>query len=397
MNQQQIEISRITINDRVQQRVQLDEKVIFEYFEEIQGGQQFPPLTVFDDGQDLILADGWHRYEAFKLADNDFVDVEIIKGTERDAILYAVGANADHGLRRTNADKRYAVETLLKDDEWGQWSDGAISRKVNVSQAFVSKVRRELTQNGFEFPSERICSNGRSMDTSNIGQREPDNSEIEQPEKTEASETESSEPSSGAQDCKESDAGDDEPTDKIENEGQDSESRDNSDVFKDEQGAGELVNSDNHIKDGSTDSSSDDDQGATESAEGDGASTPVAGSNNLVEEQPTDSVVSGNEPKEEPTGLADDVSEEDADTEEKHLIDNVEGLQSRICELEEALKQKDEELRLKNERIAELEKQVDELRDDLQYYKEEIKDSIQDSMGQGSGSAHRNLCEPVMY
>ena len=95
--------------------------------------------------------------------------------------------------------------------------------------------------------------------------------------------------------------------------------------------------------------------------------------------------------------MADEVSEEDADTEEKHLIDNVEGLQSRICELEEALKQKDEELRLKNERIAELEKQVDELRDDLQYYKEEIKDSIQDSMGQGSGSAHHNLCEPVMY
>ena len=112
MNQQQIEISRITINDRVQQRVKLDEKVIFEYFEEIQGGQQFPPLTVFDDGQDLILADGWHRYEAYKLAENDFVDVEIIKGTERDAILYAVGANADHGLRRTNADKRYAVETF---------------------------------------------------------------------------------------------------------------------------------------------------------------------------------------------------------------------------------------------------------------------------------------------
>lgn len=43
MNQQQIEISRITINDRVQQRVQLDEKVIFEYFEEIQDGH---PLNI---------------------------------------------------------------------------------------------------------------------------------------------------------------------------------------------------------------------------------------------------------------------------------------------------------------------------------------------------------------
>ena len=51
-----------------------------------------------------------------------------------------------------------------------------------------------------------------------------------------------------------------------------------------------------------------------------------------MEEQPTDSVVSGNEPKEEPAGLADEVSEEDADTEEKHLIDNVEGLLSLITQ-----------------------------------------------------------------
>ena len=236
MNQQQIEIRRITINDRVQQRVQLDEKVIFEYSEEIQGGQQFPPLTVFGDGQDLILADGWHRYEAYKLAGIDLVDVDIIKGSERDATLHAVGANADHGLRRTNADKRHAVETLLKDEEWGQWSDGEIARRVRVSQPFVSNVRRELTKKGFEFSSRRVCSKGRLMETSNIGQREPDNSDIEQPEETEATVTESPEPSSGAKDSEESVAGDDEPTDKIENEGSDSESQDDSDGLEDENG-----------------------------------------------------------------------------------------------------------------------------------------------------------------
>ena len=79
----------------------------------------------------------------------------------------------------------------------------------------------ELTKNGFEFSSRRICANGRSMDTSNIGQREPDNAEIEQPEETEASVTQSTEPSSDVQDTEERDAGDDEPTANTENDGSD--------------------------------------------------------------------------------------------------------------------------------------------------------------------------------
>jgi hypothetical protein len=34
------------------------------------------------------------------------------------AVLYAADANAAHGLRRTNANKRHAVTVLLDDDEW---------------------------------------------------------------------------------------------------------------------------------------------------------------------------------------------------------------------------------------------------------------------------------------
>ncbi|EWY35857.1 hypothetical protein N825_32650 [Skermanella stibiiresistens SB22] len=39
-------------------------------------------------------------------------------GSRRDAVPHAVGANARHGLPRSNADKRDAVMILLKDPEW---------------------------------------------------------------------------------------------------------------------------------------------------------------------------------------------------------------------------------------------------------------------------------------
>ena len=45
------------------------------------------------------------------------IEAEIRDGTRRDAILYAVGANSDHGMKRSNRDKRNAVMTLLKDPE----------------------------------------------------------------------------------------------------------------------------------------------------------------------------------------------------------------------------------------------------------------------------------------
>jgi hypothetical protein len=42
-----------------------------------------------------------------------------------------------HGLKRTNADKRRAVKMLLDDDEWGQNSATWISEKCDVEPSFV--------------------------------------------------------------------------------------------------------------------------------------------------------------------------------------------------------------------------------------------------------------------
>jgi hypothetical protein len=72
--------------------------------------------------------------------------VEVRTGSKRDAVLYSVGANAALGLRRTDADKRRAVKTLLNDDEWAAWSDNAMAKACAVSQPFVSGLR-SITSN----------------------------------------------------------------------------------------------------------------------------------------------------------------------------------------------------------------------------------------------------------
>lgn len=65
------------------------------------------------------------------------------QGGLRDAILHSAGANAAHGLRRTNADKRRAVLMFLEDEEWGTWADREIARQCSVGHPLVARLRAE--------------------------------------------------------------------------------------------------------------------------------------------------------------------------------------------------------------------------------------------------------------
>jgi hypothetical protein len=60
-----------------------------------------------------------------------------------DAVLFACGANAQHGLPRSRSDKGKAVTTLLSSETWSAWSDREIARRCGVSHGFVAAIRRD--------------------------------------------------------------------------------------------------------------------------------------------------------------------------------------------------------------------------------------------------------------
>lgn len=146
-------LEKIRLGGGTQTRAALDESTINEYADAMVEGAIFPAITVFYDGEEHWLADGFHRVAAAnRLADHHEkavspvgISADVRQGTQRDAILYSVGANASHGLRRTNADKRRAVLTLLTDDEWKTWSNSEIARRCGVDEKTVRKYRGEIT------------------------------------------------------------------------------------------------------------------------------------------------------------------------------------------------------------------------------------------------------------
>lgn len=139
-------LDRIRTDGGTQPRTAIDEDVVADYADLYGRGVDLPPVTVFHDGADYWLADGFHRYWARRKAESPVIVAKIIRGTQRDAVLHSVGANATHGLRRTNADKRKAVMTLLEDEEWSQWSDREIARRCGVGHELVGRQRAILDE-----------------------------------------------------------------------------------------------------------------------------------------------------------------------------------------------------------------------------------------------------------
>lgn len=137
-----LNLNAIRIDGGTQARVQIDNDAVGDYAEAVKAGIGFPPIVVFHDGADHWLADGFHRYHAHKQAGKAGIVADIRSGTVRDAILFSLGANCTHGLRRTNADKRKAVTAMLGDSEWCAWSDRKIADLCGVSQPFVSGLRK---------------------------------------------------------------------------------------------------------------------------------------------------------------------------------------------------------------------------------------------------------------
>jgi hypothetical protein len=140
-----INIEKLTIDAGTQSREEINEATIAEYAEDMKNGDKFPAVQVITDGVKSYLVDGFHRYFAVKKLGKTSIEAEVTSGTLRDAILASCKANKSHGLRRTNADKRKAVITMIDDFEWGMWSDSEIARQCDVSQPFVSNIRKGLS------------------------------------------------------------------------------------------------------------------------------------------------------------------------------------------------------------------------------------------------------------
>jgi hypothetical protein len=114
----ELELKLIRIDCGTQSRAEISQSVIDEYETAMIDGSVFPPVTVFHDGVDYYLADGFHRYFATKSLGNPTITVDLHTGTLRDARLHSFS-------------------------EWSGWSNLEIARRCHVSATLVASLREE--------------------------------------------------------------------------------------------------------------------------------------------------------------------------------------------------------------------------------------------------------------
>lgn len=162
-----IPVRLLRVDGGTQARVALNDDAVAEYTDAYSGSGGLPPLDVVFDGEHYWVWDGLHRHHAAARAGAEAVPCHVRAGTVEDARWLACGANRSHGVKRTNADKRRAVEMALglRPD----MSDRAIAEWCGVTHPFVAGLRP--TGNDYQSTT-RTGRDGRTIDTSNIGKRE---------------------------------------------------------------------------------------------------------------------------------------------------------------------------------------------------------------------------------
>lgn len=168
-----LDIAKIDQEKSVQMREEgVDLAVVTEYADAIRAGEELPPVTVFREGKEYYLADGWHRLKAHESVGEKRIQVHIIPGTHRDAILHAIGANASHGRPRTLADKEKAILFLLNDPEWRQLTDTEMLRKAKINdQSFVYRVRQKYNLKSAKIKTVMRGGKLTQIDFSNVGKK----------------------------------------------------------------------------------------------------------------------------------------------------------------------------------------------------------------------------------
>lgn len=129
----------------------LNEELVKEYVERYREGKKMDPIEVCGThNMGFFIVDGHHRYEAMKRA--GFPPEREIAVNVADARIdqsvvkwLAAGANTAHGMRRTNDDKRRAVEMALQSHP--EQSDRAIAEHVGVTAPTVGDARKRVEPN----------------------------------------------------------------------------------------------------------------------------------------------------------------------------------------------------------------------------------------------------------
>lgn len=144
-----VPLDDVTRDESLQPRDGLKETHTRALVAAIEEGVDVPAVVLYQLGNELVLADGWHRFAAHQRAGKNKIRADIYEGDREDAIAHAGAANVGDKLGLTASEKVRFLRSLLRLPKYAKNSDRALARMVGTSPTTVAKYKREM-QRGAE-------------------------------------------------------------------------------------------------------------------------------------------------------------------------------------------------------------------------------------------------------
>ena len=114
--------------------------------------KKLPQIDVFWEAgsKKYLIGDGMHRLYAMRSLSLKATQANVHSGVFEDALKFALMANEKHGIRRSQADKRKAVEEAIK--QWPKISNAQIATLAMVDDHTVKAVRDWMEEQGSVAP-----------------------------------------------------------------------------------------------------------------------------------------------------------------------------------------------------------------------------------------------------
>lgn len=141
METYELDPEQITLDPYLQMRVSVSSEAIEDYKRQIELDYNFPPITCMQVDDKLYLLDGWHRLQAHNDLGRETIDAHVLEGTYEDAKDYVIKANSTHGLRRTAADKRRVIETMLSMDKYKKATLRELEMASGVPRSTIARIK----------------------------------------------------------------------------------------------------------------------------------------------------------------------------------------------------------------------------------------------------------------
>lgn len=138
-----VRFDEVIVDRAVNPRERISPEHVEDIREAIRAKKPVPHPVCYDVDGKLKLSEGFHRWDAYRLEKRLRVEVVVVVGTDDEWAAAALCSNQDHhALKRTNADKRRAVEGMLK--RFPKWSNPKLAEAVGVSIEFVRQMRPQV-------------------------------------------------------------------------------------------------------------------------------------------------------------------------------------------------------------------------------------------------------------